>query len=389
MDRGEIIKEIVIILVEALIGAMIGFFLGTNFGGDVEQGIWLAILFSGLIEGWKVLDEFVGTFMGYGAYGCGFAIVLNMVKVLLSCCLGFCLSVGKVIYLIVRFIILTRKAQSTSSRVEKTSNAKQCEKCGATVSANALFCTECGTPSHKKAPQKNLVNVIGVMVVLVIVIGLVVGFRHNEKKAVAESLIPPQLQREKTKTEETITQENKEQEAETEPVADPAEQQKEMLRKMLGEQAVLDIQTLGTALFSNRPFSEVSSLFFKEGTESALRTGYDYQKIDIDSARESMSLTLENISAYFYQEPVMEDGTVLLILKGDWMAEKDGVDIVDAPAFYMPIRYKEEPQTGAWKLASMPTLPMYTDNAAQGDMLNLEDRVKEELNRTLSFSRAE
>lgn len=379
MDRGEIIKEILIILVEALVGAMIGFLFGSNVGGSVDDGILFAILCSGLIEGWKVINEFVGTFIGYGAYGLAFAIVLNAVKVIIACCLGFCISVGKIIYLVIKFIVAARKAKREHFNVRDFPIAKKCEKCGNTISADSLFCPECGTQFRTNSSKKRASNIGGLVIVLVIVAGLGISwFLRDGKEKEVDSIIPPQL-----KQEENMTQEIEEE-------TDVVMQQLDMLRKMLGEQAISDIKEIGQAMFSQTPFSEVSSFFdANQTTLRALQSGYEKEQQDIHAQGGPSNLTLTELNAYFYQNTVQEDGSVQVILSGAWYSKEGEQYTAGERFFYMPLKYKENNHNGSWQLTTMPTLPMYYDSAALGENLNWNELVNVDFDQEISFVRTE
>lgn len=167
-------------------------------------------------------------------------------------------------------------------------------------------------------------------------------------------------------------------------------EQLDMLRQLLGEQAISDVERICQSMFSQVIFSDVSSMFgVNQTTLTALQDGYEQQQQEIHASNGPSNLTLMDLNAYFYRDTVRTDGTVQIILSGAWYSKEGEKYSAGERFFYMPLTYKENQNNGAWQLTTMPALPMYYDSAALGENLNLDELVNVDFNQEISFVRTE
>lgn len=167
-------------------------------------------------------------------------------------------------------------------------------------------------------------------------------------------------------------------------------EQLDMLRQLLGEQAISDVERICQSMFSQVTFSDVSSMFgVNQTTLTALQDGYEQQQQEIHASNGPSNLTLMDLNAYFYRDTVRTDGTVQIILSGAWYSKEGEKYSAGERFFYMPLMYKENQNNGSWQLTTMPTLPMYYDSAALGENLNWNELVNVDFDQEISFVRTE
>lgn len=85
-EKEILLKKIAGIVIKMVIGACIGVPVAAFMEYNTTA---MVILFSGFIEGWKVISRFMGTFIAGGVYGIFLSLFLLFIKVFLACLIGF------------------------------------------------------------------------------------------------------------------------------------------------------------------------------------------------------------------------------------------------------------------------------------------------------------
>lgn len=106
-EKEILIKEIIGIVIKMVIGVCIGIPVAALFEFNT---IATVILFSGFIEGWKVMNRFIGTFIAGGAYGLALSLFIFCIKVFLAALVGFFVTLWSLIERSISLYRLTKVA---------------------------------------------------------------------------------------------------------------------------------------------------------------------------------------------------------------------------------------------------------------------------------------
>lgn len=106
-EKKMLEKEITMIVMKMIVGAVIGVIVA-NIIGYPEMAFSMAIMFSGVVEGWKVVNNIFSTYIGLDMESFIFSLFFLLVKIMISAALGFFLSIGKLIISVVKYVMVRR-----------------------------------------------------------------------------------------------------------------------------------------------------------------------------------------------------------------------------------------------------------------------------------------